>query len=248
MLNAIGATIKPFLQNAVDIIFPPQCLACDVIVAIKGNLCHQCWDNMDFISSPQCNTCGMPFELDVGDSMLCGKCISDSPRYNKSRSVLQYGDNSSHLITSFKYSDKTHACKHFAQWMVRIGQEFINDADMIAPVPLHRKRLFMRRYNQSALLAKSISKQCGVPAYTSLLIRTKNTPPQAGLSSKQRAINVRNAFKINPYYENKIIGKNIILVDDVITTGSTINACVRALKKAGAGEVNVLTLAMTVKN
>jgi ComF family protein len=242
-------TITPLLKTAVDIIFPAQCLACPTIVTVKGNLCHHCWDNIAFISSPQCEKCGMPFELENSSGMLCGNCIGENgPRYDKARAVIQYDESSRNLITNFKYSDKTHSCKHFAAWMVRVGQEFIENADIIAPVPLHRIRLFTRRYNQSALLAKSISQQCGVPAHNRLLIRTKNTPPQASLTFKQRTINVRNAFKVNSTYANKITGKNIILVDDVITTGSTINACVRALKKSGAGEVYVLTLAMTVKD
>jgi ComF family protein len=247
MLNTINKAIKPFLQNVIDVVFPPQCLVCRKIVDAAGNLCHLCWEDINFIGAPQCEKCGLPFELDVPDGLECGNCIATLPKYSKARAVFQYGGKTAKLIRSFKYEDNIHASKHFAKWMMRVGAEFIVEADIIAPVPLHKRRLFKRRYNQSALLASAISRESGIKANNALLLRVKNTPPQAGLSSGQRKKNVSGAFKLNPKYENEVIGKNIILVDDVITTGSTINACTQALLNSGAIRVNVLTLAMTVK-
>ncbi|MCE3233438.1 MAG: competence protein ComF [Rickettsiaceae bacterium] len=240
-------TIKPLFKSALDTIFPPQCMACRKFVQEKGGLCHSCWEAIDFISSPQCDKCGVPFELATHTELLCGKCISDAPKYYKARAVFLYDDSSSSIITRFKYGDQIHTSSSFAKWMVRVGQEVLKDADVVVPVPLHKRRLFSRRYNQSALLANSIGVEAGIDACNDMLLRVKNTKPQAGLTLNQRAVNVKGAFALNPKHKAKVIGKNVILVDDVITTGSTINACVNALLKAGAGQVSVLTLAMTVK-
>lgn len=247
MLNKNYPVVKSFFANTVDIIYPPQCLSCRKLVGQKGNLCSDCWEGIHFLSDPQCDQCGIPFEFETGKEMLCGNCITKEPPYKKARSVFKYDDASRSLITGFKYSDKLHISDHFAKWMLRVGKEFIDEADIIVPVPLHRVRLFMRRYNQAALLSKSLGNNSGLNVCNDMLVRSKNTRPQAGLLFKQRALNVRGAFKINPKYTSYIVGKNIILVDDVMTTGATIEACAKVLKKAGAASVNVLTVGRTVK-
>ena len=245
MLNKTKPIVKSIFANGLDVIYPPQCLSCRSLVSQKGNLCSDCWEDIHFLSSPQCDRCGVPFEFEVAEGMLCGNCIAKEPSYLKARAVFKYDDSSRALITGFKYSDKLHISDHFAKWMIRVGREFIENADFIVPVPLHRIRLFMRRYNQSALLARSLSVSSGVDVCNDMLVRRKNTPPQAGLLFKQRVLNVRGAFKVNPKYEGRILGRNIILVDDVMTTGATIEACAKVLKKAGAASVNVLTVART---
>ena len=246
--NMINTRIKPLLQNAADIIFPPQCLSCRTSIGIGGSLCPDCWEDMSFISDPQCEICGLPFELEAADGILCGSCIKTPPPYQTARSVLKYDDKSRNLITNFKYGDKIHACDNFAKWMARAGKKTIENSDVITPVPLHRIRLFTRRYNQSALLTNSLKKITGIPAYNELLIRNKHTRPQVGLLPKQRKENVKGVFSLNPKYKHFIEGKSVILVDDVMTTGATIEACSKILKKSGAHKVNVLTIARTVKS
>lgn len=248
MMLKTKQTIKPFLSKAINIVFPPQCISCKVKVESNGTLCHKCWEAIEFISAPQCIVCGVPFELQDSNQHICGKCIANPPKYTAARSVLRYNDASSKLITNFKYYDNTASGSHFAKWIMRAGGSLIDQADIIAPVPLHKVRLLSRRYNQSALLCNNIAKLTGKPVYNKLLIRHKNTKPQAELSFNMRVNNVKSAFKVDKKFINEIIGKNILLVDDVITTGSTIDACTKVLLKAGAKNVFVVTLAMTVKD
>lgn len=248
MILKTKQTIKPFVDKAIDIVFPPQCLSCKAKVESNGSLCHKCWEAIEFISSPQCVVCGVPFELATSERQICGKCIADPPKYKAARAVFSYDDASSKLITNFKYYDSTASGLHFAKWMLRAGKGFIDEADIIVPVPLHKIRLLSRRYNQSALLCNSLSEVTAKKVCNKLLIRHKNTKPQAGLSFNMRVNNVKSAFKVNNKFQDEITGKNILLVDDVMTTGSTINSCTKVLLKAGAKNVFVLTIAMTVKD
>lgn len=188
----------------------------------------------------------MPFEFHIDDEMICAGCASNKPEYFKAISVLKYDDSSSSLISKFKYSDQTHLAKYFAKLMTNSAAEILPDIDFIAPVPLHKLRIIKRKYNQSALLAKNISALSDKKLILDLLIRTKNNKPQAVLSQAQRMKNVQGIFKVKEKHLSKIKGKNILLIDDVITTGSTINACAKVLKKAGANRVYVLSLAKTV--
>lgn len=234
------------VKHTLDVVFPPQCLGCRGRVGEVGSLCHACWEHIHFIAAPQCQTCGIPFELEAAEGMLCGECIRQPPLYDRARAVFVYDDKSAPFITSFKYGDTLHGRAFFANWMVRAGQGLLEESDVIAPVPLHRLRLFMRRYNQSALLAGALSKATGKPVWQDMLVRKKYTTPQAGLSRRARRLNVRNAFTLNPRYRQKIQAKRVLLIDDVMTTGSTVNACAKALKKAGVAQVNILTLAVTI--
>lgn len=247
MLKTAQKKLIPVAKNIVDIIFPPRCLSCAMLVDVQGSLCSTCWSEIRFIQSPHCSACGFPFEYEVGNATLCGDCTKLRPVYHKSRSVLCYDDRSRSLITRFKYGDKTHASDTFGKWMVRAGEEFLKQSDYLVPVPLHKIRLFTRRYNQSALLAYSMQKYCHVPVLPDGLIRKRHTPPQASLSYKQRLTNVKSAFAVNACYSNTMEGKKVVLIDDVTTTGSTIEACCKVLLKAGVDEVNVLTIAKTVQ-
>lgn len=247
MLKKTHAVIKPYIKKTLDAIYPPQCIACHAPVGVAGNLCASCWNDVNFIANPLCSCCGTPFELSAYGGAVCGECIAHPPLYKMARAVFCYDDASRRLITSFKYSDRIYTSDAFAKWMLRAGEEIMQDADFIISVPMHRLRLITRRYNQAALLANSMAKQSSLPVYHKILLRKKYTKPQASLTFKQRKLNVKGAFIINPKYMDRIINKNIIIVDDVMTTGATIDACIRPLLKAGAASVNVLTIAKTVK-
>lgn len=238
---------KPIITKALNAIYPPQCLSCKTIIGENGNLCPDCWEVIHFISGSKCNICGIPFEYEINEAAICGSCMFKKPSYDCARAVFKYDDASRSLITSFKYSDKIAASDYFAKWIARSASDLIDEADLIVAVPLHRIRLFTRRYNQSSLLANSLAKLTKKPIHHNMLRRTKNTKPQAGMMFKQRILNVRGAFKINAKYADLIKGKNIILIDDVMTTGATIEACAKAIKKAGASKVTALTVARTVK-
>lgn len=234
------------VRGMVNAVLPPQCLACDALVATPGSLCAKCWSDAKFITAPQCCICGAPYSFDPGADLVCAACSRARPLYDRARSVLRYDELGRRLVVGFKHGDRTHGAPTFGRWLARAGAELIADADLVAPVPLHRLRLIRRRFNQSAMLAQAI---CRAPAgyalqfAPDLLLRRRHTPSQAGLNAAQRRRNVRNAFSVNPRRISQIEGRRVLLIDDVLTTGATVSECARILSRAGATGVDILTLA-----
>ncbi|MFT6258906.1 MAG: ComF family protein [Rickettsiales bacterium] len=177
--------------------------------------------------------------------MVCGACLQKRPSYFKALAVLRYDQISGELITKFKYFDQINLTKYFSKLMFQKAEEIIDDIDFIVPVPLHKLRIIKRKYNQSALLAKSISLFADKKPILDLLIRTKNNKPQASLNREKRLKNVESIFKVREKYLEKIKGKNILLIDDVKTTGATIESCSKILKKEKVNRIYILTLAKT---
>ena len=233
-------------RGVINAVLPPQCLACDALVATQGSLCSKCWIDAKFITAPQCCVCGVPYSFDPGADVVCGACNRAPPVFDRARAVFRYDELGRRLVVGFKHGDRTHGAPTFGRWLSRAGAELIADADVVAPVPLHRLRLMRRRFNQSALLAQAI---CRNPVgqdlqfVPDLLLRRRHTPSQAGLNAVQRRRNVRNAFAINQRRTGQIKGKRILLVDDVFTTGATVSECARILNQAGATGVDILTMA-----
>jgi ComF family protein len=243
-----------------DAVLAPQCLSCGAITegtaaGGAGALCGDCWREVTFVSAPMCALCGYPFELgsSVQDgASLCGACVRHAPVFARARAVFAYDAASRGLILGFKHADKTHGAPAYAQWMARAGAELLAEADLIVPVPLHRWRLFTRRYNQAALLAGSLvlescAREGGKAFVPDLLIRTRATPSQGRLSRRARLLNVRGAFTVNARRGDMLKGRRVLLVDDVYTTGATVDAAARALLAGGAAAVDVLTLARVVR-
>ncbi len=235
------SSVKTGVQMLLDALMPPQCMACGASVGAPGSLCPRCFSDFNFIVPPLCQACGVPLDTFVADDLMCGACIREAPTFQRARAVFLYDDVSRPLILKLKHSDRTDAAVHLARWMARSGADLIQNSDLIIPVPLHRLRLFMRMYNQSSLLAHALGKQAGIPVDAGALKRIKATRSQGGLSRKARRRNVAKAFS-GPDRTN-IEGKKILLVDDVLTTGVTANACTKALLDAGATSVDVLVLA-----
>lgn len=235
--------MKPLLTKALDVIFPPQCLKCDTQVDRYGTLCQPCWQQVSFISAPFCHACGLPFEYAIGDGALCGDCIHELPPFAQARSAIRYDEHGKSLVLKLKYADQTQLARIYGPWLARCGQELLQNADVIVPVPLHYWRFVGRRYNQSALLADSVKQCTGLPVIHDALHRTRPTKPQAGLTRKQRLDNVKGAFEINTRWQDEIKGKSVVLIDDVMTTYATARHCAKALLDAGATRVDVLTLA-----
>jgi len=234
-----------------DAVLPPLCLGCNEIVGEPGGLCAACWQGFNFVSAPHCACCGTPFEEDRGPEALCAGCLARRPHYNRARAALIYDDHSRRLILPFKHGDRTDIARTCGGWMARAGAELLASADFVAPVPLHWRRLFMRRYNQAALLARVLVRDLA-PSHKArlapdLLRRHRWTGSQTGLRARERRRNVREAFDVHPHWRTEVAGKRILLVDDVLTTGATVEACSRVLERAGADCVDVLTLARVIR-
>ena len=243
-----GRGLRAWMAAALDLVMPPRCMACGVEVDRAGALCAPCWGRVSFIAAPHCACCGLPFDYDPGgEAALCGACIAKPPRFDRCRSVFAYDETTRPLILGFKHGDRTDNAPGLAQWLARAGGELLRDVDLIVPVPLHRWRLFRRRFNQSALLAAHLGRLSGRVVAPDLLVRRRATARQGGLTRKGRARNVAGAFTPHPAHAGQINGARILLIDDVFTTGATVGECARVLRRAGAVRVDVLTLARVVK-
>lgn len=230
-----------------DWLLPPRCPVSGEIVEAAGLLAPPVWASLHFIEPPCCHACGMPFNFTMDDGALCAACSAAAPAFSRARSALVYDDASRGLILAFKHGDKLESVPALTSFMVRAGAALVADADYILPVPLHRWRLLRRRYNQAALLAYGIGRSMKKTVLPDALRRTRATPVQGHLSPDARTRNVKNAFCVHEKYKDKIKGKNILLIDDVLTTGATVNECTKVLLGAGAAQVNVLTLARVAK-
>ena len=245
--SAGWARLRPVLCGVRDALLPPRCIACGATVEAGGALCAACWSQVTFLGAPQCACCGYPFEFAAPDASLCAACTAQPPAYDRARSVFRYQPESRALILRFKHADGTHAAPAYGSWLSRAGAELLADCDLILPVPLHRWRLFRRRYNQSALLAQAVGRMTGRAIAVDLLVRRRNTPSQGRMSALARRRNVRAAFAVRPGRAGAIAGRKILLIDDVLTTGATVEECARVLRRCGAVRVDVLTLARVVR-
>ncbi|MCW5770879.1 MAG: ComF family protein [Rhodospirillaceae bacterium] len=233
-------------RSALDLILPPLCLACRRPVNEPGALCPACWNEIRFIAPPLCDRCGLPFEHEQGMA-LCGGCMAQPPVFARARAVMRYDEASKPLILRFKNGDRVHAAPALARWMARAGAELVAGADIVVPVPLHWRRLFRRRYNQSALLASALARHTGLAWSPDALLRLRATPSQGGLTARERRLNVRGAFKVPAHRRSLVAGKRVILIDDVLTTGATLDAAARALRRAGAADVAALAVARVLR-
>ena len=238
-----------FGERVVDFILPPLCPATGEIVDTLGMVDSKYWQSLNFIHAPCCKICGTPFAFEIQTDMACGTCLETPPTYNTHRSALVYDDASKSLILRFKHGDQTHAVKAFIPWLRQAGRELITQADIIMPVPLHKNRLIKRRYNQANLIGRELIKHYPDKTYLADgLLRKKQTESQGHKKADDRRRNVAGAFAVSPIHKDIIEGKNILLLDDVYTTGATVNECAKTLLKAETQSVNILTLARVVKN
>jgi len=247
MAELLSHRLEPVRRTILDTVLPARCLKTGEQVSGLGGLSAGAWKNIDFFSGPCCDSCGLPFDHPVSPGTRCVSCDARPPHFDHARSVFAYDDDSRSLLTDFKYSDRTDFAPVFCRWLSRAGAELIDTADYIAPVPMHRMRLWQRRYNQAALLVQGVSKTCDAEAAVDLLERKRATKPQGHLSPVARARNVRGALAVRSKWNNRIVGSTVLVIDDVFTTGATVEECARVLKKAGVAQVDVLTLARVPK-
>jgi ComF family protein len=241
----IPPRLRALRRSAMDIAFPPACLSCRRATESAGLLCAECWGSVRFIEPPYCARLGTPFPVDLGqEGLLSPEAVADPPAYDRARAVARFEDGPVRvLIHRLKYYDRLEIAAPLGAWMARAGAELLLDADRLVPVPLHKSRLRARKFNQSNLLADVVSRQCGIPVDPFALERVQNTASQVGLSRSQRAINLQGAFRVRDAMAPRVAGRAIVLVDDVLTSGATVNAAARALLRAGARRVDVLVFA-----
>jgi len=241
------AEFKTLARNVLSwpaqLLFPPVCAGCRRIVSQPGTVCGDCWGRLRFLERPWCDVYGTPFSHDMGPGALSADAIANPPVFDRSRAAVAHDGVARRMVHGLKYSDRTDLAPWMAEWMMRAGRELFEDAQAIVPVPLHRRRFLMRRFNQSAELGRAIARQTGIAFAPGIVTRVKATQQQVGLRLSQREDNVRGAFRIAPEAEIEVNGRNLLIIDDVYTTGATVSAVARVLRKAGARRIDVLTFA-----
>jgi ComF family protein len=233
------------LRPVLDFALPPRCPGCGVVVAADHSFCLPCWNALGLLSGPACAVCAEPLELALHDDARCGACLADPPPFDRLRAAVTYGPIARALALKLKYGRRPGVARTMAVPLRRVAAGLLDDA-LVAPVPLHRRRLWWRGYNQAALIARTL-----VPADAlalDLLVRTRATAPLRGMGRAGRSRTVAGAFRLNPAWRDRVRGARIALVDDVYTTGATVSACARVLKRAGAAEVTVLCWARVVQD
>ena len=224
---------------------PPRCVTCEAPVETQNQLCAACFAQTGFITEPYCVRCGVPFgsQDQAGEDRICVGCEAAPPLFAQARAALRYDGFGRSLILPFKHADRRELAAVLAPPMLRAGAALLARADLLVPVPLHRRRLFQRRFNQAALLTQALARSSGRPALVDALIRVKPTPPMGDKSAAERALAVADAFAMRPRRAEAVAGRRVLLIDDVMTSGATANACAAVLLAAGATDVDVLVAA-----
>jgi ComF family protein len=238
----VGIAAQSALRRMLDLALPPLCAVCREPVEGRG-LCPACWSKLSFITRPYCERLGTPFVYDPGSGILSMEAIADPPAYNRARAAVRFDEISRVLVHALKYGDRLDLAPMMGRWIGQAGRELLAEADALVPVPLHWRRLWARRFNQSAMLAAAVSRQTGVPVAADALKRVKPTAQQVGLSRTERAANVQGAFRVPGDGKAAVTGRRLVLIDDVLTSGATVDGCARALLRAGAANVDVLVFA-----
>jgi ComF family protein len=229
-----------------DLLYPPTCIACQAATGAAHALCAACWAGLRFIERPYCERLGTPFAADWGQELLSPAAIANPPVFRRARAVAHYDDFAGSLVHRLKYGDRLDLAQALGRMMARAGTELLAQVDVIVPVPLYRWRMWGRRFNQAAALARVVAHHGGVPYDPMLLARVKHTRSQVGLTRQQRQDNLQGAFRVSDDAKARLAGRRVLLVDDVLTTGATANAAARALLRGGATAVDVLAFARVV--
>lgn len=228
------------IARAVDLVFPPHALDGQAPAQSTG-LSAEAWSRLSFIAEPLCDGCGAPFEYEPGDR--CAACLARPRAFERARAACLYDEASRDLILKFKHADRTDLSVLFGRWISRAASELLAEADAVAPVPLHRWRLLRRRYNQAAEIARPLARTHGLAYLPDALVRRRDTGSQAGKSGSGRRRNVSGAFTVPEARRAQVRGRRVLLIDDVLTTGATLEACAKALLRAGATAVDAAVIA-----
>lgn len=235
------------LRSLANFVWPHRSIVSGERHGGDGPLSPEDFAKLNFLNGTGCRSCAAPMEIDLGADSLCGSCAARAPKWDQARAAIAYDDISRQAILELKHAGRRDGLGAMSNWMALAGRDILPETDWLVPVPLHYQRLAARGFNQAAWLTQGVARRSGTLALVDALSRKRNTPSQGGLTARQRRRNVAGAFEVRKSRQSRIKGSTVTLVDDVLTTGSTLAACTKALKKAGAARVNVLVLARVVR-
>lgn len=237
------------IQTALALIYPPRCLTCGTVVDSDFGLCGPCWRETEFIGGALCDACGIPLPgQQGGDALGCDSCLTAPPLWVQGRSAVKYRGNGRKLALALKHGDRQEIARPAASWMAQAIGPLLPENTLIVPVPLHWTRMLKRRYNQSALLAKALSKQLALPSCPDALVRRRPTGSLDGLGRAERYASLEGAIKVSAKRRAQLLGRSVLLVDDVMTSGATFHTCAQALQAAGITEIRTIALARALKD
>lgn len=245
--SRLGVRLRWLVKALTDVVVPPLCLSCRAHIEVADALCATCWRRIDFITAPVCDRLGIPLPYDTGGPTVSVAALANPPVYDRARAVARFDDRVRYLVHRLKYSDQHDGVALLGRWLHGAAAPLLPGTDLIVPVPLNRWRLWQRRFNQAALLAQALGRHSQIPVDPLVLVRGRATPSQVGMTADQRRRNVQGAFQVPARKRALIAGRNILLVDDVITTGATVDACARVLKRFGAARVDVAAVALVTR-
>ncbi|KZL16556.1 Ribose-phosphate pyrophosphokinase [Pseudovibrio axinellae] len=241
---AFPRRFKQGLQLLLNAVFPHSCPVCDELVQSDGGVCLSCWQTLELISAPYCERLGIPLHYELGPNAWSAAALVNPPDYDRARASVLYNGPAKELVKRFKFYGEIRLSKLLAVCMLNAATELLQSDSILIPVPLHTARLRERTYNQSALLAREVGTRLDCQFILNGLFRTRRTNQQVGLKRDARTANVRGAFAVSDDFLPNVSGANVVLVDDVLTTGATVEECARVLKAAGAARVDVLVFAL----
>lgn len=237
------------MQTALGILYPTQCASCRSFVEARDSLCGTCWSETPFLTGLVCDCCGVPLMgEEAGARALCDTCLETPRIWARGRAALEYRDNARRIVLGLKHGDRIDLARPASKWMAAAAQDLLTPDTCLVPVPLHWLRRVRRRYNQSVLLARGIAQITGMDHIPDALQRTRKTIPQDGMTPAQRHANLADAMRPNPRRASELRGRDVILVDDVMTSGATFTAAAAACRAAGVNTISVLALARVVKD
>lgn len=241
-MGVLHPRLRRLAADTLDLVLPPRCPGCADDVAAHALLCSACFAQVSFITEPLCERCGVPFAA-AAQGPLCVACQDVPPRFGQARAALRYDDGARRLVLPLKHADRVELAAVLSPWMARTGAALLARAEVIVPVPLHPARLRRRRYNQAALLARHLARIAGRPAVLDGLQRVRGTAALGGKTAAERSAELDGAFRVRPARKAVLRGRSVLLIDDVITSGATGNACAAALLEEGAARVDMLAAA-----